>query len=229
MTQQDKPDDVTQLVADLIARHGWTPHRATEVAMGQTSEADMAARVRLDDQVKAFGNPDDCWEQFSVTWSVDPAEFYHSEDGMTAECFRATYPNLTLVFVEADKLEAALTGASRKQPTYNGGRPDKTKRLLTFLSHGGDVSPPLVRRADDGQWVLKGGNHRFNLFLHQGGGRLPVLIETVQLGEFRHAVTVLEERPGHAQFEGYPQFGGHPQYDPAGDAGPADAPQTKDD
>lgn len=199
MTDRDEGAkiDVARLAMELQARHAdWTTRRALEVASGKTSESDMVAKVRLDGLVKAFGDPAERWEQFSVVWSEDPAEFYHSEDGMTAERFAAAYPALTLVFVEAEDLEPALTEASRRSPTYNGGRADKTKRLLAFLSDGGAASPPFVRRADDEQWVMKGGNHRFNLFLHQGGGRLPILVETAQLGAFRRDVTVLEERPG---------------------------------
>lgn len=199
MTDKDEGAelDVARLAMEVLARHDdWTMHRALEVAGGKTSESDMVAKVRLDGLVKALGDPAKCWEQFSVVWSEDPAEFYHSEDGMTAERFAAAYPDLTLVFVEADDLEPALTEASRRSPSYNGGRADKTKRLLAFLSDGGAASPPFVRRADDGQWVMRGGNHRFNLFLHQGGGRLPVLVETVQLSAFRRDVAVLEERPG---------------------------------
>lgn len=198
MTDKDEnaQADVNQLALELLEKHGWTLHRAVEVAQGQTSEADMVARVRLDGLVRTFGNPDKCWEQYSVAWSEDPAQFYHSEDGMTAQAFAAKYPDLTLVFVESDELEPALVETSRRSPTYNGGRPDKTKRMLAFLGDGGALSPPFVQLAGDGQWKMKGGNHRFNLYLHQSGGRLPLLVETAQLVALRRDVMVLEERPG---------------------------------
>lgn len=127
------------------------------------------------------GLPPAQWPSLSFNWDTSAPSQRYSLDATTAESFHEFYPKgFALGWVTLSGLDEKLSHFSRRdtlEELWGSGFKDKLSSMIAYLSHGGPISPPLVKPLKTSEVIFQGGNHRYAVAKAVGILELPIHVE----------------------------------------------------
>lgn len=156
---------------------GVLPIVALDVLSGKTLETEALAdaqRRRSAANILALAAKDRPTPP--LLWDLSPANWHRALDGCEAAQFASAYPDVAVFSVDRRQLLNALAPyAQRKSGPWSAQYKSKTARLVAHLLAGGQVTPPLVIKVQDGL-ALAGGYHRLGWAHYRRIVTMPILL-----------------------------------------------------
>lgn len=166
----DKPQNIEEVLA---------VNRGEDLAQYRQQAAERADIWKEGDAY--YDLPPDQWPKLQFNWDFSTSSKRFGLDGVSQVDFEKIYPDgLIAGWCSLSEFDRHLCHYSRRdgsEELWELGFKSALAYLIAYLRRGKPITPPIVAFTDKGEFVFRGGHHRYAAAKASGIKRLPIYLE----------------------------------------------------